>query len=162
MKISDFHQMYIAELQELHSAEELEAQALPSLADQAQNPQLKGAMEDYLDQTNGHRGRLEDILQRHGSNARAHRDQSMQAIIDEAKKWANSLEMADLRDAGLIASTQRMIHYEMAVYGTLASWAQRLGHDEDARTLHAILEEAKSTDDKLTELAKTTINPQAA
>jgi ferritin-like metal-binding protein YciE len=89
-------------------------------------------------------------------------DQSMQAIVREAEKWARLVQDPDLRDAGLIASAQRVEHYEIAVYGTLATWAKQLGLDEDERTLHAILEEEKRTDERLTGLAKWIINPDAA
>jgi ferritin-like metal-binding protein YciE len=86
----------------------------------------------------------------------------MQAIVREADRWARMVSDPDCRDAGLIASAQRVEHYEIAVYGTLATWAKQLGLEEDQRTLHAILEEEKRTDEKLTDLAKRVINPEAA
>ena len=86
----------------------------------------------------------------------------MQAIVREAEEWARMVQDPDLRDAGLIASAQRVEHYEIAVYGTLATWAKQLGLDEDERTLHANLGEEKRTDETLTRLAKQVINPDAA
>jgi len=86
----------------------------------------------------------------------------MQAIVREAEKWAKMVQDPDLRDAGLIASAQRVEHYEIAVYGTLATWAKQLGSDEDERTPHAILDEEKRSDETLTGLAKQVINPDAA
>ncbi|ARP95992.1 YciE/YciF ferroxidase family protein [Bordetella genomosp. 13] len=68
----------------------------------------------------------------------------------------------DLRDAGLIASAQRVEHYEIAVYGTMATWAEQLGLDDDMQTLPAILDEEKRTDQRLSELAKRAINPEAS
>ncbi len=162
MNVTDFQQMYLAELQELFSAEDQLAKALPGMAKMVHNPKLKSAMEDHVGQTQAHVQRLEDILKRHNVDPRAHQDQSMKSIIGEADKWANMIENPDLRDAGLISSAQRIGHYEMAVYGTLASWAKQLGHQDDANTLHALCEEEKSTDEQLSELAKYTVNPQAA
>jgi len=162
MNVTDFKQMYLAELQELYSAEDQLAKALPGMAEMAHNPQLKGAMEGHVGQTQSHVQRLEGLLKRHNIDPREHQDQSMKSIIGEADKWAHMIDNPDLRDAGLISSAQRIGHYEMAVYGTLASWAKQLGHQEDAETLHAILEEEKSTDEKLSELAKSSVNPQAA
>jgi len=162
MNVTDFQQMYLAELQELFSAEDQFAKALPGMAKMVHNPKLKSAMEDHVGQTQAHVQRLEDILKRHNVDPRAHQDQSMKSIIGEADKWANMIENPDLRDAGLISSAQRIGHYEMAVYGTLASWAKQLGHQDDANTLHALCEEEKSTDEQLSELAKYTVNPQAA
>jgi ferritin-like metal-binding protein YciE len=86
----------------------------------------------------------------------------MQAMIRDAEKWANTIRNPHLRDAALIASAQRIEHYEMAVYGTLSTWAKQLGLQEDLRTLHAILEQEKQADEKLTSLAKEAVNPSAA
>lgn len=162
MNIRDFEQMYLTELQEIHSVEDQLSRALPKMAEIAHNPQLKGAIEGHLGETKSHVERVASILQRHNADPREHEDQSMQSIIGEANKWAHMLENPGLRDAGLIASAQRIEHYEIAVYGTLASWAKQLGHEEDADTLFGILEEEKSADERLTALAKDVINPQAA
>ena len=68
----------------------------------------------------------------------------------------------ELRDAGLIASAQRVEHYEIAVYGSLATWAKQLGLDEDLPALLDILEEEKRTDESMSTLAKRVVNPDAA
>ncbi len=162
MNVTSFQQMYLAELQELVSAEDQLAKALPGMAEIAHNPQLKGAIEGQVGETQSHLQSLEGILARHDVDPRAHRDQSMKSIIAETDKWAHMIDDPALRDAGLIASAQRIGHYEIAVYGTLASWARRLGHADDANTLHAILEAERQADEKLSELAETVVNPQAA
>src|SRR3712207_3005921 len=84
------------------------------------------------------------------------------AIVRMMPKWASMVQDRDLRDAGIIASAQRVEHYEIAVYGSLATWAKQLGLDEDVQTLLAILEEEKRTDERLSLLAKRMINPDAA
>jgi ferritin-like metal-binding protein YciE len=93
---------------------------------------------------------------------REHVDQAMQAMLKEAEKWAGMVPDQDLRDAGLIASAQRVEHYEIAVDGSLATWAKQLGLDEDLPVLLDILEEEKRTDDTLSTLAKRVVNPDAA
>jgi ferritin-like metal-binding protein YciE len=162
MNIDDFRQMYVTELQELRSVEAQLVDALPKMADVANHSELKQAIQRHLEETRSQRDRLDEILRRHGAEPREHVDQSMQAIVREAEKWAKIVQDPDLRDAGLIASAQRVEHYEIAVYGTLATWAKQLGLDEDQRTLHAILEEEKRTDEKLTGLAQEIVNPDAA
>jgi ferritin-like metal-binding protein YciE len=132
------------------------------MADAASHSELKQAIHSHLQETRSQRNRLDEILRRHGAEPREHVDQSMQTIVREADKWARMVEEPDLSDAGLIASAQRVEHYEIAVYGTLATWAKQLGLDEDLRTLLAILEEEKRTDEKLTSLAKQIVNPDAA
>lgn len=86
----------------------------------------------------------------------------MEAILAEADRWAGMVEDRDLRDAGVIASLQRIKHYEIAVYGTLATWANQLGDENDLTVLHEILEEEKHADQMLTDLAKSVVNPDAA
>jgi ferritin-like metal-binding protein YciE len=162
MKVNDFHQMYVAELQELRSVEAQLVDALPKMAEAASHPELKQAIRTHLEETQSQRDRLDEILRRHGSEPREHVDQSMQAIVSESEKWAKMVEAPDLRAAGLIASAQRVEHYEIAVYGTLATWAKQLGLNEDQQALHRILEEEKRTDERLTGLAKRVVNPDAA
>src|SRR5215210_1950425 len=162
MNVNDFRQMYVTELQELRSVEAQLTGALPKTAEVANHPELKQAIQSHLEETRSQRDRLDTVLRRHGAEPREHVDQSMLAIVREAEKWARMVQDPDLRDAGLIASAQRGEHYEIAVYGTLATWAQQLGLDEDERTLHAILEEEKRADEKLSGLAKQVVNPDAA
>jgi len=162
MNVDNFRDMYKAELQELRSVEAQLVDALPKMADAARRPELKQAIQSHLQETRSQRDRLDEILRRHGAELREHVDQSMQAIVREADKWARMVQDSDLRDAGLIASAQRVEHYEIAVYGTLATWAQQLGLDEDERTLRAILDEEKRADEKLTAIAKRVVNPDAA
>lgn len=161
MNLDDFHQLYIAELQELRSVEDQLVQALPKMAQTARHAELKQGIQAHLEETRKQRDRLDEVLQRHGASPREHRDSSMQTILAEAEKWAGLIDDADLRDAALIASAQRVEHYEIAVYGTVATWAKRLGRDDDLNTLLSILEEEKRTDEKLTELAKRVVNPDA-
>jgi ferritin-like metal-binding protein YciE len=66
----------------------------------------------------------------------------------------------DIKDAGIIAAAQRVEHYEIAAYGTVRTWADLLGRDDDANLLEQTLEEEKETDQKLTQLAEN-INVQA-
>jgi ferritin-like metal-binding protein YciE len=162
MNLDSFRDMYLAELQELHSVEAQLVDALPRMADLAGHPELKNAIRTHFDETRSQQSRLDEILRRHKVDPREHVDQAMQAMLKETEKWAGMVQERDLRDAGLIASAQRVEHYEIAVYGSLATWAKQLGLEEDLQALHAILEEEKRTDDKLSTLAKRVINPDAA
>jgi len=161
MNVENFRAMYKAELQEACSVEAQLVQALPKMAEVANSDRLKQALRMHLEETRGHQQRVEQLLRAHGAEARDHTDQSMQAMIREAEKWAGMVQEPALRDAGLIASAQRVEHYEIAIYGTLATWAKQLGLDEDVRTLHEILEQEKEADNKLTDLAKANVNPTA-
>lgn len=162
MQINSFKEMYVSELQEARSLEAQLTSALPEMIEKTDDADLKQALQDHLSETQNHLERVGEILQRHGATAEDHRDQSMLRLVSEAEKWAGMIKDRDQRDAGIIASAQRVEHYEMAVYGTLSAWAKQLGFGEDEEDLRAILAQERAADDKLTRLAEREINPSAA
>src|SRR5829696_9226402 len=133
MNVDDFRRMYVIELQEVHRT-----------------------------QTEAQRDRLDELLKAHNAGTREHQDGSMETILREAERWAKMVSDRDCRDAGIIASAQRVEHYEIAVYGTLATWARQLGLHDDARVLHSILQQEKAADEKLSRLAEQGVNREAA
>jgi ferritin-like metal-binding protein YciE len=161
MEITTFKDMYLAELQELVSCEDQFAQCLLRMAEVASNPNLKDVLIQHQQATQIHKQRLEAILQKHGRSPRAHTDQAMQALVNECQKMIEMLKGNELRDAGLIASAQRLEHYEIAAYGTAAALADQLDLPADQKTLHRSLEEEKQTDIRLTQLAKGEVNRDA-
>jgi ferritin-like metal-binding protein YciE len=162
MNVTSLRDLYIAELQEIHSVEGQLIEALPRMAGVSGHPELKQGIQTHLEETRAQQSRVEEILRRHSAEPREHVDQAMQAMLQEAEKWASMVQDQNLRDAGLIASAQRVEHYEIAVYGSLATWAKQLGLDDDLQVLLAILEEERRTDERLSRLAKRMINPDAA
>ena len=162
MQIASFRDMYIAELQELVSVEQQLAQLLPRMAEVASHPELKKALLHHFQETEAQKHRLQTILQKHRADPQAHTDQAMQALVGETAKMHQLLEGGELRDAALIASAQKLEHYEIAAYGTACALAGQLDLRDDQRTLHESLEEEKAADLTLTALAKRTVNAQAA
>ncbi|WP_339637880.1 DUF892 family protein [uncultured Sulfitobacter sp.] len=162
MQINSFKEMYVSELQEARSLEAQLTSALPEMIEKTDDADLKQALQDHLSETQNHLERVGEILQRHGATAEDHKDQSMVRLVSEAEKWAEMIKDRDQRDAGIIASAQRVEYYEMAVYGTLSAWAKQLGFGEDEEDLRAILAQERAADDKLTRLAEREINPSAA
>jgi ferritin-like metal-binding protein YciE len=161
MEIKNFKDMYIAELQELASVEGQLAGSLPRVAQAASNPALKNALVHHRQESENQKMRLESMLERHGATSTAHTDQAMQALVNETDKMLSILKGKNLRDAGLIASIQRLKHYEIAAYGTAASLAGQLKLTEDEKILRESLEEEKRADTALTMLAKREVNPNA-
>ncbi len=162
MQIGNFQDMYFADLSELRSAELQIAEALSKMADAVRHAELKQALLDHRELTRSQQARVEEILRKHGQEPGMHQDQAMQALIHEGEKMVAILTEPNLRDAGIIASAQRIEHYEIAGYGTAAAHAGVLGFEDDRTTLHEILEEKKATDELLTTLAKTVVNVEAA
>jgi ferritin-like metal-binding protein YciE len=161
MTIEHFQDMYKSELQEARSLEEQLVGALPRLVEAAANPELRQAFQMHLEETKGHQRSLDGLLKSLGASPREHEDQAMQALLRETDKMIGMVERGPIRDAALIASSQRIEHYEIAVYGTLATYAKNLGLEDQKQKLADILEEEKTADQKLSDLAYGIINPAA-
>ncbi len=161
MEISSFKEMYIGELQELVSVEKQLAELLQRMGREASHVKLKDALLEHSRQTAVQRRRLESILEKHGADPNAHTDQAMQSLIKETDKMVRMLKGKELCDAGLIASAQKLEHYEIAAYGTAAALAGQLNLRDEQDILHESLEEEKDADFLLTTLAKHEVNPEA-
>jgi ferritin-like metal-binding protein YciE len=132
------------------------------MAKAASSPELRQAFEKHLNETRTHVERLEAVFASIDEKARGKHCDGMAGIVEEGKaKMKEDLDEATM-DAALIAAAQRVEHYEMAAYGTLAAWAKAMQHTEAANLLSMTLEEEKATDEKLTQLAEGGINHEAA
>jgi len=161
MRMNSFKDMYLAELQELLSVEIQLADALLRMAATATHPSLKRALIHRRAETETEALRILTILKKHGADETAHIDQAMQALIVETRKMMMLLRNDDLRDAGLIASAQKIEHYEIAAYGTAAALAGQLSLRDEQNVLHMSLEDERDFDAVLTGLAKGEVNRDA-
>lgn len=150
------------ELKDIYDAEKQLTKALPKLAKKASNEQLREALEQHLQETEGHIERLDEVFELLGVPARGKRCEGMKHLIDEGNDMISDAEEDGTRDAVMIASAQKVEHYEMASYGTLRTWANLLGKNDVASLLEETLEEEKQADAKLTEIAESFVNEQAA
>ena len=162
MKIKSLTELYVAELEELANAEDQLAEVLLELAEVASNQKLKSALSDHREETLVHQQRLESLLTEHRAHANAHTDQAMQALVNETRKMLEIVEGNELRDAAVIASAQKLEHYEIAAYGVAAALAGQLNLRGDQQMLHKTLVEEKKADALLTELAKGDVNRAAS
>lgn len=157
-----FHDLYVAQLQDLYSAEDQLVTALPMMAEAATHSELKRGFETHLQQTKVQRDRLDQILRSLGATPGGETCQAMKGLVKEGNEMIAANGDDNVRDAGLIAAAQRVEHYEIAGYGTVATFAKQLGRKEDLTLLLQSLDEEKATDEKLTTVAKEVINPKAA
>ena len=86
----------------------------------------------------------------------------MEGLVAEGAEMIEEQGDNEVKDAGLISAAQRVEHYEMAGYGTARTYAELLGDEKGAKLLQMTFEEEKQTDQKLTKLAMSTINIEAA
>jgi len=150
------------ELKDIYDAEKQLTKALPKLAKKASNEELRQAIEQHLQETQGHMERLEQVFDMLGLPARGKKCEGMQHLISEGNDMIGDAEEEGTRDAVMIAAAQKVEHYEMAAYGTLRTWANLLGNKDAASIFEEILDEEKAADAKLTEIAESFVNAQAA
>ena len=156
------HDAFIEELRDTYDAEKQLIKALPRLAKAAASTDLRAAFESHLEETKGHVERLEQVFQSLEEKPRGKHCEGIAGIIEEGKSMMGEEFDEATMDAVLIAAGQRAEHYEMAAYGTLIAWAESMGHTEALNLLQEILEEEKAADQKLTSLAESGINQEAA
>jgi len=162
MKLKSLSALFHHELKDLYSAEKQLVEALPKMAEAATNEQLKAGFEEHLEQTKGHVERLETIAKDLDIALGGHKCAAMEGLIEEGSELLEEEAEPAVLDAALIGAAQRVEHYEMAGYGTARTLAEVLGYDEAVDLLQQTLDEERETDEKLTELAESSVNAEAA
>ena len=161
MKFESLSDVLEAELKDLYSAEQQLVDALPDVASAASSPELKQAIESHLEETRGHVERLEQVFDAIGIPAESEHCDGMEGLISEGSEVAEADGDGDARDAALIGAAQRVEHYEIAAYGTARTLAQQLGHADAADLLGQTLDEESAADEKLTQIATSSVNVSA-
>lgn len=151
----------VEEIRDLYNAEKQLVKALPKMAKGATSEELREALESHLDETENQVTRLERVFELLDEKPRGKHCAGMAGIVEEGSEKLQE-DMEDMvLDACLIASAQKVEHYEMGAYGTVIAWAEALGLNEVRDVLNETLEEEKAADKKLTALAESGINDAA-
>lgn len=159
-RIENMEALYAIELQELHSAEVQFCALTNKLVPTISNGPLAFRIEEYSTELQSRKVDLESLLARSGTDVREHPDDAMLALIEETHKMQRVCA-PKVRDAAIAASLQRIIHYKIASYGTIASYAKVLGRLEEAGHFAQLVDRDEAIDAELTELAKGTLNVEA-
>jgi len=160
-KLKNLEDLFHHELKDLYSAEKQLLEALPKMAESAQDPKLKSAFEQHLKETEDQKKRLEEVCKLVGITPGRTTCKAMEGLVEEGQSMIDENATPEVKDAALVASAQRIEHYEISGYGTAAYYAERLGLTEAHDLLAETLKEEKSTDAKLNKLAKGWINQKA-
>lgn len=157
----DLKDLFEDSLKDIYWAEKALVKALPKMEKNASDDKLKEAIAQHLIETEEHVSRLEECFESLGKKAQAKKCDAMQGLIEEAESIIKETEPGTVRDAGIIAASQKVEHYEIATYGTLAAFAKILEEETSLKNFLATLEEEKKCDELLTKLADTNLNSQA-
>jgi len=149
-------------LKDIYWAEKALMKAIPLMAKNATSPELIDALNHHLIETEEQVSRLEQVFESIGKKTTAKKCDAMEGLIEEGKSILEETEPGVVRDAGIISATQKIEHYEIATYGTLRQFAETLGLTDAAALLELTLDEEKDADKKLTDVAVSAINVEAA
>lgn len=161
MKIENMDDLFLEQIADLYDAEQRLVKALPKMSEATTSPVLRQAFDSHLKETKGHVQRLEQVFQTLGKQPKGQTCDAMKGLIEEGEDMIGDTELSPLRDAGLIAAANRVEHYEIAAYGSVRAFAKELGLNDAANLLEATLNEEKSADEKLTSIAKSSVNQEA-
>jgi Mn-containing catalase len=148
--------LLVDDLQDLLHAETQLVQALPKMAEAANNPKLKEAFEKHLVQTERHVERLKAAFELLGEKAQAKLCKGMKGLIEEGEETIQENEEAEdlASDLALIGAAQKVEHYEISAYGTARCLARQIGEREVSTLLSHTLGEEESADYLLTALSE--------
>jgi ferritin-like metal-binding protein YciE len=154
--------LFLDSLKDIYYAEKSGTKALPKLAKAATSEQLRGAFEQHAQQTNGQVQRLEQIFEQLGKKAQGKKCEAIEGLIREADSMIKDTKKGSMtRDVALIMAAQKMEHYEIASYGSMATLAAQMGQNQVKELLGQTLQEEKDTDELLTQIALSNVNQQA-
>jgi ferritin-like metal-binding protein YciE len=160
MRLNSFQELYTEQLKDLYDAEHQIIKALPKIIDATTTRELKDALTEHVEVTKEQATRLEQIFKKMGEKPQAEKCKGMQGILQEGEDLVGQIKNDDVRDAAIIASAQRVEHYEIAGYGTARTYAELLGQEEASQLLQQTLSEEKEADETLTNLSNE-INTEA-
>ena len=149
--------IFLHTLKDVYYAENAIVKALPNVAKAAQDAKLKEAAEKHLEETKGQIETLKKVFKSIGKSAEGEKCDAIEGLIKETDGLIKEASGTAL-NAGLLAACQAVEHYEISRYGSLREWPKQLGHEEAHTLLSEILDQEKATNNKLTNLAISSIN----
>jgi len=159
---SQLEKFFHDSLKDIYWAEKALTKALPKMQKAATTAVLKNAFGEHLTQTKEHVSRLEQVFELFEKKATAKKCEAMEGLLKEGDSIVEETEDGTMtRDTAIIMAAQKVEHYEIATYGGLVQLAKTLGNEEAAAILQTTLDEEKTTDLGLSEIAENDINWQA-
>ncbi|WP_250490481.1 ferritin-like domain-containing protein [Caballeronia sp. INML2] len=150
MAAKTLNDLFVHALSDVYSAEKQLTKALPKLARAATNPELAAAFKTHLEETQGQIERIDQVVENTDIKLKRVKCVAMEGLVEEGQEQIEEIEQGPILDAALIAAAQKVEHYEIATYGTLAALAKKLGYTDAMNLLLETLKEEKATDEKLT------------
>lgn len=160
-KISNLTELLSDRLNKLYTSEQLQFSALKELASRAGNRSLQNNIDSYQQIKIHNIERLDKSFKALGVSKRLEKCSIVEDMVSDCRSLVSESAKKNVADAALITTIQQINHFNIANYGSAASFASTLDEDYVGSLLHEALEDEKNTDRKLTEIAEEVINPAA-
>ncbi len=162
-EISTLQELYVDELKDLWSANDQMAKALKKVAKRATDARLRETLQKSQDGIAGHTELLKGLIEGQGSKVKKEHCKGMEGLAAEALKHTieEAPEKGPVLDAAIIAQYQRMTHYGITGFGTVAAFAKALKLSEDTDKLSSAVKEMHGADDLVSQLAESAVNVAA-
>ena len=161
--VENLSDLYFNELKDLWSANDQMSKVLKKIMREASHPKLKDMMQSTQDGIAKHTTLLKEIISSHGEKVSKEHCKGMEGLAAEALK--HTIEEAPPKgpvlDAAIIAQYQRMTHYGITGFGTVAAFAKALQFKEDNAKLQSAVKDMYMADELMSELAEAAVNEDA-
>ncbi|MRX67616.1 Ferritin-like metal-binding protein YciE [Flavobacterium resistens] len=158
----DLKAFFIDNLKDIYWAENALVNALPKMAENATSPVLSKSILEHHLVTKNQIARLDEVFELLKEKAEGKKCEAMAGLLKEGDSILVETTPGPVRDAGIIAASQKIEHYEIATYGTLCAFAKTLGENDAAKLLTQTLAEEKEADCLLNDIALNAVNVMAA
>lgn len=144
MSMTEPRELFVHELKDVYFAENVLTKALPTMIEEASDPELVKGLKQHLQETRQQVANLEQVFESLGRKAEGERCPGIEGIKAEhdefMKQESPSPEISDMFLTGAAARTE---HYEIAAYTGLIAMARGLGERECADLLDENLRQEK-------------------
>lgn len=157
--MNEVETMMLDQLKDAHSAEKQAIQLMKRTMHKVSEPKLKEGLQAHIEQSEQQRERIEQALEKMGARPGRKVCEAMRGLAEEATHEMEEYEKGPVLDVAIVASQQRIEHYEIAAYGTMLELSKAMGQTEIADLLAATLSEEKTQDELLTEMTRSSLLP---
>jgi ferritin-like metal-binding protein YciE len=159
---AEVRELLTEEIKDAYSAEKQALRCMQKALKMTSSSALREGIQLHIEQTQVQIERVEQVMEKLEIKPGRKVCEAMRGLVEEAQHEMSEQDgKGPILDLVIVASMQRIEHYEIAAYGTDIALAKALGEHELVDLLTLTLEEEKDTDRKLTEVTERAIIPAA-
>lgn len=160
-QIENLKDLFVEQGRELYDASLQEQKELPNIEKRAKTQELKKIINRQIKTAKDQNERLQQAFKELKAVPTGVKSLYCDAIMRQTRDLIDRCKDPEVCDAAIVGAIQHLNHHKITGYGTLAAYANELGQRDLATKLHQALEEEKTIDTELNNLAKREINKTA-